>query len=139
MAARAPSDGADTSASIGQLVASIKEDLSILVRDEVQLAKAELRQDVKAASVGGALAAVGVGLLVLALIIGSFALVYGIHALGLTLGWSFLVVTGFYLLVAAVCLAVALGRFKKLSKAQRTKITAGEAAAALRPSHSDRT
>ncbi len=139
MAARAPSDGADTSASIGQLVASIKEDLSILVRDEVQLAKAELRQDVKAASVGGALAAVGVGLLVLALIIGSFALVFGIHALGLTLGWSFLVVTGFYVLVAAVCLAVALGRFNKLSKAQRTKITASEAAAALRPSHSDRT
>jgi hypothetical protein len=130
MAARATS-GADGSASIGRLVTSIKDDLTGLVRDEIELAKAELKEDAKSAALGSAMSAVAAFLLMLAAILGSFALVYGVRALGLTLGWSFLVVAGFYVLVALVLLLAARGRFGRISMAERTKVTARDAARAL--------
>ncbi len=133
MAARATSE-ADSSASIGQLVASIKDDLTGLVRDEIELAKAELKQDAKEAGLGGALIAMALFLGLLAVILGSFALVYGVHALGLGLGWSFLVVAGAYILVALLLLLTARSRFGRISKAERTKTTAREAARALKRS-----
>ncbi|SDU22763.1 phage holin family protein [Jiangella alkaliphila] len=133
MAARATSE-ADGSASIGQLVASIKDDLTGLVRDEIELAKAELKQDAKEAGLGGALIAVALFLGLLATILGSFALVYGVHALGLGLGWSFLVVAGAYVLVALLLLLTARSRFGRISKVERTKTTAREAARALKRS-----
>lgn len=133
MAARATTD-ADGSASIGQLVASIKDDVTGLVRDEIELAKAELKQDAKEAGLGIAMIALAAFLGLLVIILGSFALVYGVHALGLGLGWSFLVVAGFYLLVALLLLLVARSRFGRISKAERTKTTAREAVRALKRS-----
>ncbi|RIQ29162.1 phage holin family protein [Jiangella rhizosphaerae] len=133
MAARATSQ-ADGSASIGQLVASIKDDLTGLVRDEIELAKAELKEDAKEAAVGGAMTAVAAFLGLMAFILASFALVYGVRALGLTLGWSFLVVAGAYVLVALVLLLAARSRFGRISKAERTKVTARDAARALKRS-----
>lgn len=134
MAARATSTDADGSASIGQLVASIKDDLTGLLRAEIELAKAELKEDAKAAAIGLALAVLAGLLLVLAVILGSFALVYGVAALGLTRGWAFVVVTGFYVVLAAVLLLVAKGRFGKVTGVGRAKVTAREAARAIRPS-----
>ncbi|TDC51472.1 phage holin family protein [Jiangella ureilytica] len=130
MAARATSE-ADGPASIGRLVSSIKDDLTGLVRDEIALAKAELKEDAKSAALGGAMSGAAAVLLLLAVILGSFALVYGVHALGLALGWSFLVVAGFYVLVALVLLLLARGRFGRISMAERTKVTARDAARAL--------
>lgn len=43
--------GADR--SLGQLVASATAEMSALVHDEIALAKAELRQDVKRGAIGG--------------------------------------------------------------------------------------
>lgn len=133
MAARATSQ-ADGSASIGQLVASIKDDLTGLVRDEIELAKAELKQDAKEAALGGAMTAVAAFLGLMAFILASFALVYGVHALGLGLGWAFLVVAGAYVLVALVLLLAARSRFGRISKAERTKTTVRDAASALKRS-----
>ncbi|WP_116949134.1 phage holin family protein [Jiangella endophytica] len=133
MAARATTE-ADGSASIGQLVASIKDDLTGLVRDEIELAKAELREDAKEAGLGGAMIAAAALLGLVAFVLGSIALVYGVHALGLTLGWSFLVVAGAYVLVALLLLLAARSRFGRISKAERTKTTAREAARALKRS-----
>ncbi|MFD0316432.1 phage holin family protein [Streptomyces flavalbus] len=65
--------------SIGELFASATTDLSALVHDEIALAKAQLRQDVKrGATSGGAFTAAGV-LLVFSLPMLNFALAYGIH------------------------------------------------------------
>lgn len=130
MAARATSE-ADGSASIGRLVTSIKDDLTGLVRDEIALAKAELKEDAKSAALGSAMSGAAAFLLLLATVLGSFALVYGVHALGLALGWSFLVVAAFYVLVALVLLLLARGRFGRISMAERTKVTARDAARAL--------
>ena len=58
---RAP--GTDQRPSLGALVADIATEVSQLVRGEIELAKAELKESAKAGSTGGALLAVA-GLLI---------------------------------------------------------------------------
>ncbi|MFE2261739.1 phage holin family protein [Streptomyces griseosporeus] len=65
--------------SIGQLFASATTELSALVHDEIALAKAQLKQDVKrGAASGGAFSAAGV-VFVFSLPMLNFALAYGIR------------------------------------------------------------
>ncbi|WP_406105061.1 phage holin family protein [Streptomyces sp. NBC_01003] len=65
--------------SIGQLVATATTEMSALVHDEIALAKAQLKQDVKRGAVGGgALTAAG-AVLLFSLPMLSFALAYGIR------------------------------------------------------------
>lgn len=132
MAIRPTTDAPD--ASIGQLVASIKDDLTGLVRGEVELAKAELREEAKAAGLGGAMIAVAALLGLIALVLLSIALVYGVDALGLTRGWSFLVVGVAYILLAGLLGLVARSLFARVKGPQRARESARRTAAALRPS-----
>ena len=68
-----------TERSIGQLFASATTEMSALVHDEIALAKAQLKTDVKrGATSGGALSAAGLVLL-FSLPMLSFALAYGIR------------------------------------------------------------
>src|SRR5215207_2319834 len=76
MAAGTTGGRTESEASIGQLVAGIQRDLSTLVRGEIELAKAELRESAEQAGVGGALFAAAAFLAVLASIVGSVALGY---------------------------------------------------------------
>ncbi|MEU1040237.1 phage holin family protein [Streptomyces sp. NPDC005551] len=65
--------------SIGQLFASATTEMSALVHDEIALAKAQLRQDVKRGAVsGGAFSAAG-AVLIFSLPMLSFALAYAIR------------------------------------------------------------
>ncbi|MFG2825699.1 phage holin family protein [Kitasatospora sp. NPDC048365] len=106
--------------SIGELFAAASADLSALVHDEIALAKAEIRADVKRGVSGGVSLTVA-GVVALASIpMLSFAAAYGLQALGLTLGWSFLIVGGAYLLLAALLGLLALRSFKKIQKPERT-------------------
>ena len=50
--------GTDQRPSLGALVADIANDLRSLIRGEIELAKAELKNSVRAGSTGGALLAV---------------------------------------------------------------------------------
>lgn len=121
----------DGSRSLGQLVASATSELSALVHDEIALAKAELRQDAKRAGTGGgAIAAAGV-LALFALPVLSFAAAYGIHNLGLGLAWSFLIVGGAYLLLAALLGLIAVAKFKKVKPPEKSIASAKETAAVL--------
>jgi hypothetical protein len=106
--------------SVGQLFAAATADLSSLVHDEIALAKAEIRQDVKRGVSGGVSLAVAGVVALAAIPMLSFAAAYGLHALGLTLGWSFLIVGGAYLVLAAVLGLLALRSFKKIEKPRRT-------------------
>jgi len=110
----------DGERSLGQLFSAATADLSSLVHDEIALAKAEIRQDVKRGVAGGTSLAVAgvVGLAAIPML--SFAFAYGIHALGITLGWSFLIVGGFYVLLAVILGLLAWRSFKKVEKPQRT-------------------
>ncbi|AYY11772.1 phage holin family protein [Actinobacteria bacterium YIM 96077] len=122
----------DTEPSTGRLVVAIKEDLSGLIRDEIDLAKAELRADVRAAGLGAALIAVAGVLSVFALILLSIAVAYGLTGLGLAPGWAFLIVAGLYLLVALIAVLVARSRFGAISGSKRSKKAAQQAVQALR-------
>ncbi|CAL9528408.1 MULTISPECIES: phage holin family protein [unclassified Streptomyces] len=74
-----------TERSIGQLFASATTEMSALVHDEIALAKAQLKTDVKrGATSGGALTAAGLVLL-FSLPMLSFALAYGIETWS---GWN---------------------------------------------------
>ncbi|MER5970280.1 phage holin family protein [Streptomyces sp. NPDC002055] len=121
----------DGDRSLGQLMAQATTEMSALVHDEIALAKAELRQDVKRAGIGGgAITAAGI-LALFALPVLSFAAAYGIHNLGLGLAWSFLIVGGAYLLIAAVLGLFAIAKFKKVKPPQRSISSAKQTAAVL--------
>ncbi|MFJ2113616.1 MULTISPECIES: phage holin family protein [unclassified Streptomyces] len=122
---------AGTPRSIGQLVASATAELSGLVHDEIALAKAEIRQDVKR-GVTGSVALIIAGVFALfSLPVLSFAAAYGIHNLGLGLAWSFLIVGAAFLLLAGVLAALAVMKFKKVKPPERSIASAKESAAVL--------
>ncbi|MFL6238807.1 MAG: phage holin family protein [Actinomycetes bacterium] len=109
--------------SLGELVATMSRDLSVLVHREVELAKAEITADIKRAGVGAGLLG-GAGFLGYfgALFI-SVAAAFGIHGLGLALGWSFLIVAGAYFALAGVFALGGLKSVRKVGPPRRTIAT----------------
>ncbi|MGW5427955.1 phage holin family protein [Streptomyces sp. NPDC004059] len=71
--------------SIGQLFASATTDLSALVHDEIALAKAQLKQDVRRGATSGGAFTAALVLLVFSLPMLNFALAYGIRTWS---GWN---------------------------------------------------
>jgi hypothetical protein len=122
----------DDGRSLGQLFASATADVSALVHDEIALVKVELRQDVKRALFGSGAVAGALVLAFFAMPMFSMAAAYGIHALGLGLAWSFLIVAGAYVLVAALLGVIAYGRFKKVKKPERSIESAKQTAAVMK-------
>ncbi|GHH33570.1 phage holin family protein [Lentzea cavernae] len=92
----------DTSGeSLGDLVSELTGDLSKLMRQELELAKAEIRQEAtKAGKATGMLAAAGfAGYLTTVLL--SFALVFALGAV-MPLGWAALIVAALWGIAGAV-------------------------------------
>ncbi|NBE49863.1 phage holin family protein [Streptomyces boluensis] len=126
-------DGADR--SLGQLVASATAEMSALVHDEIALAKAQLRQDVKRAGIGsGAFLAAG-AVLIFSLPMLSFALAYGIQSWsGWHLSVCFLLSFAANVLVAVLLALIGVAFAKKAKKGkgpQKTVASAKETAAVL--------
>jgi hypothetical protein len=106
--------------SIGDLISAVTQDLSLLVRQEVELAKAELSQTAKRAGTGsGLLAGAGVA--------GHFVLLFLSVALwwGLPIGkaWSALVVAVIWGIIAAVLALRGRGELRRVKGAPRTADT----------------
>ncbi|MFE7125030.1 phage holin family protein [Streptomyces sp. NPDC057617] len=120
-----------TDRSIGQLVASATAEMSALVHDEIALAKAEIRQDVRRGAMGGAAISIAGVFALFSLPVLSFAAAYGIHNLGLGLAWSFLIVGAAFLVLAALAAGLALLKFKKVKPPEKTIASAKETAAVL--------
>jgi hypothetical protein len=98
--------------SLGELVATATRDLSLLVHQEVELAKAEIKRDIAAAGKGAGLFG-GAGFAGLfALVFLSISAAYGISWLGVPLGWAFFTVGALYAIAAGV---LALTGKKKIS------------------------
>jgi hypothetical protein len=91
----------DSRPSVGELFSEVAEDLSTLLHQEVELAKAEFRQSATRAGKGaGLLAGAGFGGYMV-LLFASIAAWWGIgDAIGH--GWSALIVAAIWLIVAAV-------------------------------------
>lgn len=107
--------------TIGRLVHDATRDISSLVQKEVQLAKSELKVSVKAGGTGLGLFAGAAFLVVLAIIMLSVALAYFINwnGEGLALHWAFLIVFGFYMVIAALLGFVGLRQVKRVRAPER--------------------
>jgi hypothetical protein len=90
--------------SVGELIGNISNDLSTLFRQEVELAKAEVKQEAsKAGKAAGMLGAAGfAGYMTIVLL--SFALVYALSNV-IDAGWAALIVAVIWGIVGAVLYA----------------------------------
>lgn len=105
--------------TIGRLVHDATQDISSLVQKEIQLAKSELKVSVKAGGTGIGLFAAAGFILVLAIIMLSVSIAYFIHWTGLGLQWSFLIVFGIYVLLAALLAWLGVRKVKKVKAPER--------------------
>jgi hypothetical protein len=118
--------------TLGQLVAEASQDLSELVRYEVALAKAEIKDDVvrgaKAAGMFGAAGFLGL----LAIITGLIAAAYGLTEAGLPAWAAFLIVTGALLLLALLLVLVGVLLIKRIKPPERAIRSTKQTIAAVR-------
>ena len=130
--------GTQPEETLGALFATASRDLSTLVRSEVELAKAEIRADVKNGVTGGAMFGAAAFLGVLAVILLSIALAQGLVRAGIVSWLAFLIVAVFYLLLAGVLVLIGKKAVSKLGPPERTIRTSKETAAFLKnPRSSD--
>jgi hypothetical protein len=111
----------DTDPTIGRLVHDASRDISTLIQKEIQLAKSELKVSVTAGGIGVGLFAAAGFLVVLAVIMLSVAFAYFINwnGDGLALHWAFLIVFGFYLLLAGLLAFVGIRKVKQVRAPER--------------------
>ena len=126
----------DTDPTIGRLVSDASRDVSSLIRNEIRLAKSEVQLSVKAGGLGIALFAAAGFFALMALIMLSVAIAYFINwnGQGLSLHWAFLIVFGFYLLVAALLGFIGFRKVKKVRAPERAIAQANEAKQILKRS-----
>jgi len=122
--------GADP--SLGDLVALAAKDVSQLLRYEIDLAKVELRGDLRRVGLAGALGGVAafVGCLILVLL--CFAFAFGLVALGVWTWAAFLIVAGTCVLVAGLAVGIVLLNLRHLSGLRRTRKSVTEGIGMLR-------
>ena len=120
--------------TIGKLVADASRDLSSLVRNEIALAKSELKVSVKAGGTGIGLFGGAAFLGLLAIIMFSVALAHFVSMTGLHLAWCFLIVFGLYLLLAGLLAFVGVKKVKKVRAPERAIHQAQEAKSLLKRS-----
>ncbi|KND29148.1 MULTISPECIES: phage holin family protein [Streptomyces] len=105
--------------SVGQLFASATAEMSALVHDEIALAKAQLRQDVKRGVIGGGAFTAAGTVLIFSLPMLSFALAYGIRTWSeWNLAICFLLSFAANVLVALVLTLIGVVFSKKAKKGQ---------------------
>jgi hypothetical protein len=120
------------SASVGELIGEVAQDLSTLMRQELALAKAEVKEEaVKAGQAAGMLGAAGfAGYMVL--LFASVAAWWGLAEV-MAKGWAALVVTAIWAVIGAVLFLAGRRRFREVNpKPERTTETVKELSDALK-------
>ncbi|HEY7134407.1 MAG TPA: phage holin family protein [Acidimicrobiia bacterium] len=110
-----------TDRSLGELFSAMTGDLGLLVRKEIELARAETKEELRTA--GRAAGAFGAGAFVgyLAVVMLSFAAAWGLSEV-MAAGWAFLIVGVVYAAIAAVLLVQARARAKEISPVPRETV-----------------
>lgn len=119
--------------SVGQLIGEVTKNLSTLMRQELDLAKAELTVEAKKAGQGaGMFGAAGfAGYMVLMFL--SFALWWGLENL-MDAGWAALIVAALWAVIGAVTFSMGRKKFKEVHpKPERTVETLSQVPGALKP------
>jgi ABC-type multidrug transport system fused ATPase/permease subunit len=114
---RAPEAGSEP--TVGELVAAAQRDLTLLVKQEIELAKSELKINVRIGALSVAMFGAAAFLLLLAVIMLSVGLAYLINLTGLALVWCFLLVFLLYTALAAVLGFVGYRKVRKVRGPQR--------------------
>jgi hypothetical protein len=119
--------------SIGQLVSDVSRDLSTLMRQEIELAKAELKAEASKAGKGaGMLGGAGFSGYMVMLFL-SFALWWGLENV-MDAGWAALIVAGVWAVIGAVLYVLGRSRLRDVNpKPERTVETVREVPSALKP------
>jgi hypothetical protein len=121
-----------SNASVGELVGHVAQDLSMLMRQELELAKAEVKQEItKTGKAAGMLGAAGfAGYMVL--LFASIALWWGLANV-MDQGWAALIVTAIWAVIGAVAFVVGRRQLKEVNpKPEQTVETVKELPDALK-------
>ncbi|WP_411375037.1 phage holin family protein [Arthrobacter sp. MPF02] len=123
--------------SLGDLLGEVTRDLSTLMRQEVELAKAEAKQSAtRAGKAGGMLAGAGVaGHFVLLFL--SLALMFALGAL-MPLGWAAVIVAVIWAIIAAVLASTGRKELKQIKGMPQTGETLSEIPPTLKPGEVNR-
>jgi putative superfamily III holin-X len=105
--------------TLGRLFADASRDMSTLFRQEIALAKSELKISVRAGGFGIGLFAGAAFLGLLAVIMLSVAIAYFLHMTGLDLAWCFLIVFLLYLLIAGLLAFIGVKKVKQVRAPER--------------------
>ena len=107
--------------SIGQLIGEVMQDVLKLFRQEVALAKAELKEEAsKAGKAGGMLAGAGFAGYMVAVLL-SLALVFALDAV-MPLGWAAVIVAVLWAIVGGVLYSVGRKRMKDVDPVPRQTV-----------------
>jgi hypothetical protein len=126
-------DGDIRDASVGQLLSDVSRDFSTLMRQEVELAKAELKAEAsKAARGAGMLGGAGFAGYMVVLFL-SFALWWALENV-MDAGLAALIVAAVWIVIGAVLYVVGRAQLRKVNpKPERTVETVREVPPALKP------
>jgi len=111
----------DDNRSVGDLVSDAITDLTQLVKYQVDLAKVELRADMRRLGLSGALIATSVFTGFLVLVMLCFALAYGLQTVGIWDWASFLIVAGVCVVLIAAAAGVVYLKMKRISGLRKTR------------------
>lgn len=112
--------------SLGTLMSEISSDLSTLMRQEVELAKVEIKEEVAKAGKGAGLLGAAGFAGYLFIVLASFAAAYGIGS-QIGYGWGTLIVAGVWAGIGAVLFVLGRSRLRRVSpKPERTISTLKE-------------
>jgi uncharacterized membrane protein YqjE len=118
--------------SVGDLVSLAVKDLTRLVRYEVELAKVELRADMRKLGLSAALLGIAAFAGCLVLVLLCFALAYGLTTVGIWNWAAFLIVAGLCVVLAGAAIAVVALKMRRMSGLRRTRASVHDDLALLR-------
>ncbi|GAA5212452.1 phage holin family protein [Microbacterium kyungheense] len=132
-----PSQQKAAETSLGDLVGEVSRDLSALMRQELELAKAELSESAKRAGAGAGLLGVAGYAAMMAVLFLSLALWWALGTL-VGLGWSGVIVATVWAIIAGILYAVGRRRLASVRGAPQTVETVKEIPEALRRNQENR-
>jgi uncharacterized small protein (DUF1192 family) len=125
-----PAEPGERTDSLGAAVTEVSEKLSVLVREEIELAKAEMSQKVSSYARGAAAVAVGAAFAFFALIFVLLTIAWGLNSIIGSIWWGFAIVMVLLVALTFVAFNFAWRKFRvgaptpKLAIEEAKKISA---------------
>jgi VIT1/CCC1 family predicted Fe2+/Mn2+ transporter len=132
-----PSEQKAATTSLGDLLGEVTRDISALMRQEVALAKAEIRESASESAKGAGMLGGAAYAAMMAIFFLSFALWWTL-SLFIGGGWSGVVVAVLWAVIALILYAVGRGQLKKVEGAPQTVETLKEIPETLRRNEENR-